>query len=348
MRSLTEAEARVIAVLLGAVASQERDRLHRLQIPRSTYHAARRRAYAERWVEDRYVPDPAELGRPRASFLLFRPFLDKAAELEALLTSDSSLVHLWTSPQVMLAVGFHQTDAQSEKILKAVESRGLASWIFPVVADVTGPGVPVYFDFEGMWGHLADFEGTVSYPLGLGGAFANGATPREFSDHQRWAAGELVHRPFIAEAQGRGGHLIGPFGLPFSQLKLLRTGAVVYRVFLNVEKLPPYRGRQGAQVVFITGTLRSGAGPEALFSTLTGDCRVFPFLWVVRDERILIGALGAAPSPTSTPAETLAPRRPVMPTLRSSLEGIEVVQESSAQFTAPLDHRYDRVVSRRG
>ena len=42
VRALTESEARVIAVLLAARPDRERERLHQVQIPRSTYHAVRR------------------------------------------------------------------------------------------------------------------------------------------------------------------------------------------------------------------------------------------------------------------------------------------------------------------
>ncbi|MGA7923711.1 MAG: hypothetical protein WCA77_07025 [Thermoplasmata archaeon] len=348
MRGLTDAEARIIAVLLGGAPMEERERLRRLKLPRSTYHAARRRAYEERWVEDRYVPDPARFGRPRATFLLSRPYLDKVGRLEELLSSRPEVMHLWGSAQVSLGVAFHPDDGAAREFVRGVTHEGLASWTFPLTANVEGPGVPVYFDFEGLWTHMTDFEGTLSYPLGLGGALAlEAGDDSAITDHQRWATAELLHRPFVAEAQGRPSHLVGPLGLPFSQQRMLRLGWVSHRVFLDVARTPAYKGRQGAQVVFITGQLSASTSPQELFATLTRDCRVYPFLFAVRDGRVLLGALGSAPGPTTAPTENLGARRPVMATLRELMQGIEVVQESSTQLSAKIDHRYDRLMSRR-
>jgi len=70
VRGLTDAEARVIAVLLAARPDRERERLRLVTVPRSTYHAIRRRAYDEGWLRDRYVPHPVAFGRPFVTFLL--------------------------------------------------------------------------------------------------------------------------------------------------------------------------------------------------------------------------------------------------------------------------------------
>jgi len=75
-RSLTEQEVRVVGFLLEDSAEGERARLQRWQLPRSTYHHIRRRAYAEGWVYDRYLPDPRLLALPWVSFMLVRPFAD--------------------------------------------------------------------------------------------------------------------------------------------------------------------------------------------------------------------------------------------------------------------------------
>lgn len=348
MRGLTDAEARIIAVLLGGAPTEERERLRRLKLPRSTYHAARRRAYEEGWIEDRYVPDPARFGRSRVTFLLSRPYLDKVARLEELLSGHPEVMHLWGSAQVSLGVAFHADDRAARQLIKAVADEALASWTFPLTANVEGPGVPVYFDFEGLWTHMTEFEGTLSYPLGLGGALGQESdNETEITDHQRWATAELLHRPFVAQGQGRPSHLVGPLGLPFSQQRMLRLGWVSHRVLLDVARTPAYKGRQGAQVVFITGQLVSSITPQELFATLTRDCRVYPFLFAVRDGRVMLGALGSAPGPMTAPTENLGTRRPVMATLRELMQGIEVVQESNTQLSARVDHRYDRLMPRR-
>ncbi|MGD0249885.1 MAG: hypothetical protein ABSB97_03215 [Thermoplasmata archaeon] len=145
----------------------------------------------------------------------------------------------------------------------------------------------------------------------------------------------------MAFEQGRGGHLVGPFGLPFSQRKMLSRGWVAHRTLLDPARLPPFRGKSADQIVLISGTPRAGARPDVLFATLTREARVFPFLFSVASDRWLLGALGGS-NPVG--AENRPPRRPVLPTLREFLEGIEIVQEGATGFTAPVDHRYDRLV----
>ena len=252
---------------------------------------------------------------------------------------------LWSGAQTALAVTFHSQPSEAKRLLDRVESDRLAAapWSLSVPADASA--IPVYFDFEGLWCHLADLEGTLAYPHGLGGPLPGRNGEEEgtsLTAHQRWAVGELLHRPFVAAGQGRGGHLIGPFGLPFSQRKMLAKGWVTHRTLLDPARVPEHRGKAADQVVFITGSPKSGARPESLFATLTRECRVYPFLFAVGPDRWLLSALGGANPP---PADPRNPRRPVLPTLREYLEGIEILQESAQGFVAQVDHRYDRLLA---
>ncbi|HYK92602.1 MAG TPA: hypothetical protein VEY07_00980 [Thermoplasmata archaeon] len=346
MRALTEAEGRVIAVLLGGVGLSERDRLRRIRIPRSTYHAARKRAYEEHWLEDRYVPDPSRFGMPLVTFAVVRPYLDHHRELVDAWTSALPNVLTWSSPQLVLGVFFHADRPKLTRDIGRLLPEGWSRWSYLVSVDVRTPSVPVYFDYEGLWSHLSGLPGTSTYPNGLGGAGPIDEDSPPLTDHQRWAAGEIIHRPFLAETEGRPGHLIGPLGLPFSQLRLLRLGWVVHRVLLDPGRVPPFRGRSADQVTLIMGELREGQRPELLFQTLTRECRVFPFLFVTDGHRLLLGALGrnpSAPPPEPLPGEA---RRPVLATLQEALQGIEIIEEPAATFRAIVDHRYDRLFPR--
>jgi hypothetical protein len=345
VRALTDSEARVIAVLLAARPDRERERLHQVGIPRSTYHAVRRRAYEEGWLRDRYVPNPVPLGRPYVTFLVARPYADRSAEFARTVTASDGNVVLWTGTQLAVAVFFHRGAKDGTRLAERVEKEKLASAPLATVVRADGPSVPVYFDFEGLWSHLAGLDGTLAYPHGLGGPPEeepenDGLATPALTPHQSWALGELLRRPFTAAEQGRGGHLVGPFGLPFSQRRMLAKGWITHRTLLEPARLPPYQGRSADQVVLIAGTPKAGARPEALFATLTRDCRVFPFLFVVGTERWILGALGGA-GPAGGPASE---RRPVLPTLRESLEGIEILQEPATDFTSPVDHRYESLL----
>lgn len=334
-----------MAVLLAARPDRERDRLRQMGVPRSTYHAVRRRAYDEGWLRDRYIPHPVPLGRPVVTALVSRPFADRIEEFVASVSADPGNVLLWTGTQVALAIFFHARTSEPARLLERLGTSRLTGPLTSVTVPTDGPTVPVYFDFEGLWSHLAGLEGTLAYPHGLGGSTgSDGPEAPSTSDHQRWAIGELLHRPFVAAEQGRGAHLVGPFGLPYSQRRLLAKGWVTHRTFLDPARLPPFQGRSADQVVLVSGVPRPTGRPDVLFATLTRECRVFPFLFVLGRERWLLGALGGSSplAPTGT-----AERRPVLPTVREHLEGIEIVQESASGFSAPVDHRYDRLIEPR-
>lgn len=347
VRSLTEAEAKVITVLLAATADGEKEKLRRIEIPRSTYHAARRRAYEEGWLKDRYVPDPSRFGLPWATIVLARPFADRAATLSGLWEADPTHVHTWQSPQLALGVSFHPSSEAAKASIDRLTDRKLSSRTFAVIAPLTEPTIPVYFDFEGLWSHLSMAKGAIAYPVGLGGnPRPDGAPP--VSNHLRWAATELVHRPFSAAEAGRGSHLVGPLGLPFSQRRLLAQGWVTHRTLLDPAAVPAFQGRSANDLILLTGELRAGSKPEELFQVLTRECRVYPFLYATFDRQILVGALGAGPSapnaPRPSPVEPA--RRPVMPTFQEFVQGIEILSEPVERLTAPVDHRYDRLFPR--
>ena len=314
-------------------------------MPRSTYHAVRKRAYEEGWLRDRYVPHPVPLGRPWVTFLVARPFADRAEEFGRTVAEDPGNVVLWSGTQSSIAVTFHTQPAEAKRFRSRFESGRLASAPWSITVRADGATMPVYFDFEGLWCHLAGLEGTLAYPHGLGGPLPgtddDGAVAA-LSSHQRWAVGELLRRPFAAADLGRGGHLVGPFGLPFSQRKMLAKGWVTHRTLLDPARVPEHRGKSADQVVMITGIPKKGAPPEALFATLTRACRVYPFLFVVGEDRWLLAALGGSNPP---PADAVNPRRPVLPTIREYLEGIEILQEAASGFVAQVDHRYDRLLA---
>ncbi len=345
MRALTEAEAKTVAVFLGSASAPERERLARSGLPRSTYHAARRRAYDEGWLRDRYVPQPERFGFPFAVFVVARPYADRLEELVRTWSADPGLVALWGGPEAVVAVFLGATEDAAREFGEGRGWRELTSSASPVLADLRGPGVPVYFDFEGLWAHLSGIDGTVAYPRGLGGATAaeDGAP---ITDHQRWAAGELLARPFGADRAG--GRLVGPLGLPFSQQRLVARGWVNHRVFLDPSRLASYRGSAANLYVFVSGTPNPGMRPEVLFESLVRESRVFPFLYAVGSDRILLGAMGAS-TPGAGPGASSGggPRRPVMPTLNASISGIELLQVPATSLPVIVDHRYERLIPRK-
>lgn len=342
MRALTDAEARVTAAMLAAAQENERERLRQIQLPRSTYHAVRARIYAEGWLRDRYLPNPLALGFPSATFALARPFAEKADELVRRWHDEPGTVLLWRGAQSVLSVAFHQDAATAARAAARLGGSGLTSDITVLTADFREPSVPVYFDYEGLWTHMVDLPGVTSYPRGLGGNAINpnrkGVVP---SESLRRSAAEILARPFVAAQDGRPGHLMGPSSLPRSLRRLVDQGWVERRIFPDPGLLPAYHGRTADQIVLIRGELVPNARGDALLALLTGECRVYPFLFVTQGRRVLIGSLGQSPGAPSTVPGV---RRPVLPSLQQFLEGIEIVQEPAGGLQRILDHRYDRLI----
>jgi hypothetical protein len=343
VRALTDAEARVLSALLADLPEGERERLRRMGLPRSTFHAARRRSYAESWVLDRYVPDPIVFGFRWIGFVVARPYADRAGELSQHLAAHPGAVWVGSSAQFALGVAWSASEKSARDFVDGPLKRSEAGWSYGVVCDAAVPRIPVYFDYEGAWSHVAGASGTAEYPRGIGGASAEGAE-RDPEDRRRnWAVLELIHRPFSAETEGRPGHLLGTFGLPWSQRRLLESGAIRHRVFLEPGRVPPFEGKSAEQIVAITGELREGQSADALLVTLTQACRVFPLVLASASNRLLILALGQSSNAPAraTPMDT--ERESPMGKLREALQGIEIVQEGTRSIAMSLNHRYDRL-----
>jgi hypothetical protein len=323
----------------------ERARLQRAGVPRSSYHAARRRAYFEGWLRDRYIPNPVTYGLPFAGITVARPFAEQVVAYLRESTEARGTVFVAGSPQLTLKIGWYPTEAEAASAAGSAEAGRFASWSFPIVADLRRPSVPVYFDFEGAFGHLAEISGTEGYPQGLGGSGTT-APPSDtelLNRRRSWGARALLQRPFPDPGEPRDPHRVGPVGVPWGMQKILNQGWITHRVLLEPAHLPSYQGRSATQTVIVIGTLRDGARPEELFSTLTRNCRVYPFLFVAADQRVLIGALGDGPG--SVPRTDVSRERSsVLGTLQDRVEGIEILQTSADQFLIRLDHRYDRIL----
>ncbi|MHB1435698.1 MAG: hypothetical protein ACYCW9_06290 [Thermoplasmata archaeon] len=341
-RSLTEQEVRVVGRLLEDSPEGERTRLRRWELPRSTYHHIRKRAYAEGWVYDRFIPDPRLVGLPWVSFLLVRPFADWRGLLVDALNRDPRCVHLVVGPNLVFSIHWEARGEAARRRWAMIQKAGWVAGGTQLTVEATPGSVPVYFDYEGLWSHLADRPGTSDYPRGLAGrAPAPGvAAPGPMTSHQKWAVRYLLDRAAAASARPDSGRPVGPFGLPGSVRRLLEQGWVSRRSILAPSSMPPYRGRTASRTHFVVGTPRPGARPEELFQRLVGECRVYPFLFAVGPDRWLIGAVGGPRDGTPPPT----PRRPVLPTIGSACQGIEIFETDGPGFVPQIDHRYDRLL----
>ncbi len=341
-RNLTPAEAKVLSVLLGAGEEPEGARVLRSGLPRSTYVVARRRAYQEGWVYDRFLPHPA-LGYPSVTLVLAQPFLESQRALEERWAKVPGSVHIWSVGGTGLGVflpGRGSAPVRQEHLLDP----GLCRAGRVVSCDLAQPSLPVYFDYEGVWAHFAGTGDPQRYPRPLG-RLEGGIGRPEFpslSPGFRRSVTDLLARPFRPD-QDAWRYRFGLSGLPRSQQGLCRQGWVQWRVFPDFSKLPRYRGRSLGRVAFLTGELLPGRSLEGLYWDLVREAGVRPFLMGAEGPRVLLAALGSGPEERTRAARS---EPLVLSILLRNLRNLESVTEDLREARTIKDHRYDEALTK--
>ena len=328
--------------MLAAQPLSERERIARSGIPPRTFRDVRSRIYAECWLADRYLPEPAVLGCPFVSFLLAEPYVERVDAVMESWAADPRIVHMWRSQHGIFAVGLG-TEAKPALpgIAEISDIKAMRRCVTLTMDCRRGP-IPVYFDFEAAWSRVVGLSGTLGYPHAWGGASSPPglSDPRAMSPSARLALSALVRRPFDLADQGRSPSLAAPFFLPPSQQRVLNRGWVGRRVFLDPTKLFTTVEPRVEHLVFVHGTLIPGADAQRLLDDLISACRVMPFLYAADDSRVLLGSLSPVPQVAGTPA----PRASISATLGFYLRGIEVFRVPLSALETPLNHRYDRAM----
>lgn len=340
MRSLTEGEAITIRSLLASESISERERTRRSKVPARTFARARRRAYDEGWVFDRYIPDPRRLGMPLCTFALVQPFAEQMASMVQKWGDDPLNILLWRWPEMLLGVFVSEAaEAMTQDRIGASESVRKEFWL---TADTRSAQLPVYFDFEGAWSRFIGQEGTLAYPHPLPAIALEGTAPTSFSSAERGKVLSMVSVTTggsTATKPLRG----SPFFLPRSQQRLLSEGAIERRTFLDINKIPPYQDRALESVVFIHGNLAAGATADQLFGRLSA-IDVSPFLFVEDGSRILLAALSPNPESQSHRRTGVT----VLGNVQQFVNEIEVERLPVSLMTIHANHRYERLLAPSG
>lgn len=330
----------MVGSLLGSTPGTVQQRVRSSGLSDSSYRLAQKRLYDSGLVEDRYLPVPSALGFHRVSFVLVRPFTDRIPETAQLLTSEPGAVVVLSGTQVVLGTVFHASEDGADDLRGRLSSGPTGSLLSFLSLDPREPQVPVYYDFEGAWGHFAGLRGTTRYPRPLSVGPRPSRWTRGASLLDSTAALRLLERPFPELNGGRLPHLAGPATLPRSQRRLMERGLVEWRVMVRPGATPEYGGRGITHLILTRGTLRTPEALPDLFSLLTGTCRVFPFLVASDGHEVLIGSLGTGLDVGAQPR-----RRAVLPVISRHLGNLEVIREPMSSVKTPLWHRYERLVS---
>ena len=335
-RALSENEARVVSSLLGASLESEEGRIREAHVPRTSYLEAKRRLFELGVLADRYIPHPDILGTQRVTLLVSRPHSDKMGEVIGMLHRTPGAINLWSGTQLAFAIVFHRTAEESKSFMTTVGTGVLGSPLTSIQLDPREPQFPVFFDFEGAWNHLCNRPGTVRYPRPLPGTSRLSIGLRT-ANRVRDVAETLARRPFSFPERGIPPHLLGPAALPREERRLIRDGAVDWRVVLQLDRQISYSGRALSSVIFITGKLRPDRTLPGLFHALVGECGVSPFLLAGEGRSVLAVGLGTGLGGSSRPSAMALTQRAVRPTLREYFETFDSVREPMGALRI---HRY--------
>jgi hypothetical protein len=334
MKSLSAAEARVIAALLAASPGDEATRARQSGVPRTTYQTIRRRALIEGWVHERYVPAPAAVGASRVVFRLAQPFAERRAEVVRRWREQPGVVVLWASSETALSVSFEGRGGPYAGAAPA-ESPIPDVWVRRRWAVSASPGpaeLPVYFDFEGSWSRRIGLEAPVSYPLGLPSGRLPGPKPRQPDLRS------LLSVPFEAVPSEGIALRFSASHLSRGERQILSHGWAAHRVFPDLAEIPSYHGARDERVVVVTANLNTGGSMSRLLSSLYQTRRIAPFLAVAAEGRALLAMLAPAPGPRS---ETYPA---VLELFERELRDIEILREPLDTLFPVVDHRYDRLI----
>lgn len=330
----------MVSSLLGASLESEESRIRETQVPRTTYREAKRRLFEAGLLRDRYLPHPDILGVQRVTLLVTRPRSDEKARVVKSLCEIPGAISVWSGAQLAFAVVFHRSVESGASFLSSIQAESFGSPLTSIQFDPREEHFPVFFDFEGAWNHLCNRPGTTRYPRPLLGASPLRARARR-AERTRTIASELMGRPFSTRAPGLGAHLLGPAALPRSERRLLRDGAMDWRVVLQLDRHLAYRGRDVSSAIFILGRLREGRTLPALFQDLAGACGVSPILLAENARQVVMVGLGTGDGATPRAATASPPRRTVRSTLRENFETFDSIREPVSALQIHRFLRFD-------
>lgn len=342
-RELSDAEARLLAVLLSPTLETEASRIRRSGIPRSTYQRLRRRLYADGWLRDRYVPRLDVLGQEALTFVLGFPYAEQAEEVEQAWARARRAVVVWSSGEVVFGVfvGDDPLRADPSRPLFPRSLRGRIS----VTARPDDGAVLRYFDYAPAWSSWSGFD-TPSGPLAgwnvLGPGDGSGAKP--IPHRTLRVARELVGPRATEERARRLPHMQGYTFLPRPGQEVVRRGLVHWQVTPDFRRIPAVGGRRPTDLVFVVAERRPAREPAHLLRELADRAGVYPFLAAFDRDRALLGILESGPVGDEAPEEAAPPPSGLVAILRHFLVGIEVFRGRLAHWREVVDHDYRRLL----
>lgn len=339
MRALHPTEARVTqSVLAGGAASPAADRL-----PRRTRQTVLRRLQGWGWFADRLVPTPACIDAPILTFVVARPFAERAPAMELNWSRAPETLVAWSSEGVAFGVfatpSQEEADAVVPRLVPPVDGRAESV----LTTDLRDGSVPAYFDFEGAWVRIAGLGGTRTYPQGLVGSKMGDGDPdrtRGPSERVRGALRTILDGEGAVppRSPSRGP---GPDPPDDAEVdRMVRGGWLVRRQFLDPTAVARVLSSFPTQVVLVWGRAVDGASHRGLLPALTAEAQVAPFLFAESAKAAVAAFLGRPSTPL------LRPRGGVLPVLRRHLTQIQSARLAVAGIRPIVHYRFGGLLRR--
>ena len=336
MRVLTPGEKIVVGALLSGESGSRPSWNRGSDLPRRTEQTVRQRVFARRWVEGRYLVDPAAIGHSIVSIVIARPFADRVRELGSQWSSTPESILVWESPDLVLGIFLSESPKAAGELGRQLRESGTERESSILETDCRESTIPVWFDFERMWTKFAGLPGPARYPRGLP---RDASTPRSSDD------GHLPPRERRA-LTGLLSESAEPYPRRFTSAErvLLRRGAVEHRHILDPMTLSGWLTGFPDGIVIVQGERRPECRPARLFGTLVRDAGVAPFLFAFSEERLLLATL-SGPLGVERGAPDRQTARPVLPIIGEHLSRIRVDRAALSTIRRLKSHDYTELLA---
>lgn len=343
MRTLLRAEALVGQQLLLDPGAAQVAQMRATGVPRRTFQATRQRILRRGWVEPRLVPDPTALGLPYVTVALAQPYVEAVPKVVEAWRRLPGVVDLWSSGETVLGVRFWPRSASDPAHeLPHVDGSHCRS-VYQVEVDLRQRGLPIFFDFEGVWSRTAGVARDRAYPRALPRSRGDGEPGDGVVARQR---ARLVAEVMEGGPGPRGAMSAGSFLERAHYERRLRRclaqGWVERRGLLEPASVHDSVETFADRMAFVAATLTEGHTPEELLGALLSEARLAPFLFVSDGSRLLFGVLAADRAASYEPEGR--PRTTAFEVLKARTTGIVTVREPLRSLGHVVDYRFDRVV----
>jgi hypothetical protein len=342
-RPITDAEARVIASLLGGAPTTGQERIRLSGLPERTYEVARQRLVEKGFLLDRFVPNPVALGWTQAIAALGVPYAESSSRQSELWETSPDNVLLWRGRDCLFGIFLGSPSRSDGKLGRSMAEpsfqREAFSRLKVVSADLRRPQLPVYFDFSGVWNHITGSPSPIDYPRSFPHrgdlSFVPPASCRE-------QVRQLLAVPFLPhDARNPGLELARRYSRSRKYRDRL-TGTVSRRYFLDPSCFPSPQGGPPLETVLLCGKLLMGVESSTPFLYLKTYCHVNPFLYISDGANVMMGCLSARRNSAGQPGSE-AREKWVSSGLAAYMEGLEVFRTPNEEWIARVNHRYDRL-----